>query len=150
MKSLALKPRMSEKAYATSLDLNTYVFEVPTSANKAMVQAAVTEQFKVTVEDVRLAVIKGKPKRAYKKRSRPVEGKRADFKKAYVRLKAGDKIAIFEAIEEPKETAVSKAVKKANEKAAEKAEKAEQPRGGRLRKALGRAPRQVQQKGGGK
>lgn len=150
MKTLALKPRMSEKAYATSLALNTYVFMVPTNANKATVTAAVSEQFNVTVEDVRLMVVKGKAKQSYKKRQRPVTGKRADMKKAYVRLKDGDSIAIFEAVEEPKETVIQKAAKKANEKAAEKAEKADKPKSGRLAKALGRAPRQVQQKGGGK
>lgn len=150
MKTLALKPRMSEKAYATSQDLNTYVFVVPTSANKAVVSAAVTEQFKVTVEDVRLAVVKGKSKKSYKKRSRPVTGHRADMKKAYVRLKAGDNIPIFEAMEEPKETMVQKAVKKAGEKAAEKSEKAAQPaKQSRLRSAFGRGQRQTQSKGSG-
>ncbi len=152
MKTLPLRPRMSEKAYATSQDLNTFVFEVPITANKALVSAAVAEQFKVTVEDVRLSVVKGKAKKSYRKRQRSIEGRRANMKKAYVRLKTGDKIAIFEANEEPKETVMSKAVKKAAEKAAaETTEKKEAPKkGGRLRQALGRAPRQVQQKGGGK
>jgi len=138
---------MSEKAYTSSQELNTYVFVVPTSANKASVTAAVVEQFKVTVEDVRLAVVKGKAKKSYKKRSRPVTGHRADMKKAYVRLKAGDSIAIFEAMEEPKETVVQKAVKKASEKAAEKAD---QPaKQSRLRSAFGRSQRQTQSKGSG-
>lgn len=147
MKSLALKPRMSEKAYATSMTLNTYVFDVPTTANKASVSAAVAEQFKVTVEDVRLSIVKGKVKKSYRKRSRPVDGYRANRKKAYVRLKAGDSIAIFEAIEEPKETLVTKAVKKANEKAIETA--ATPAKQGRLRTALGRGQRQTQSKGSG-
>ena len=148
MRTLALKPRMSEKAYQASQDLNTYVFDVPMTANKAQVTAAVTEQFSVTVEDVRLSVSKGKTKKAYRKRMRPLDGKRVDTKKAYVRVKSGENIPIFKALEEPKETVMSKAVKKANEKAAEKADKTES--GGRIRKALGRSPRQVQQKGGGK
>ena|SRR5688572_1774822 len=151
MTTLPLKPRMSEKAYASSQGMNTYVFVVPKTANKASVSQAVAEQFKVTVEDVRLAVVKGKTKKSYRKRTRPVVGHRADMKKAYVRLKAGDTIAIFEATEEPKETVMAKAVKKASEKAAEKTEKDNAPaKVGRFRKALGRAPRQVQQKGGGK
>lgn len=150
MNTLALRPRMSEKAYAVSQDLNTYVFMVPITANKAAVTAAVSQQFKVTVEDVRVTVVKGKAKKSYKKRSRPTVGHRADMKKVYVRLKAGDSIPVFEAMtEEPKETIMSKAVKKANEKAVEKAEKAEQPKQGRLRSALGRAPRQTQSKGSG-
>lgn len=150
MKTVALRPRMSEKAYAGSQELDTYVFEVPTNANKASVAAAVAGQFKVTVEDVRIAIVKGKAKKSYKKRSRPVTGHRADMKKAYVRLKKGDNIPIFEAMEEPKETVMQKAVKKASQKAAEKAEKAEQPvKQGRLRQVLGRGQRQTQSKGSG-
>ncbi len=147
MNTMPLKPRMSEKAYASSQNLNTYVFQVPMEANKASVTAAVAEQFKVTVEDVRLAIVKGKAKKSYKKRSRPVIGHRADMKKAHVRLKAGDSIAIFEAIEEPKETVVQKAVKKASEKAAEKS--VDQPKQGRIRSVLGRGQRQTQSKGSG-
>jgi len=147
MKTMPLRPRMSEKAYASSQDFNTYVFDVPTSANKASVSSAVAEQFNVTVEDVRLAVVKGKAKKSYRKRARPVVGHRAKSKKAYVRIKAGDNIAIFEAMEEPKETIVQKAVKKAGEKAAEKS--ADQPKQGRLRQAFGRGQRQTQSKGSG-
>lgn len=147
MTTLALRPRMSEKAYASSQELNTYVFVVPTTANKAAVTAAVTEQFKVTVEDVRIAIVKGKSKKSYKKRNKPVIGHRANMKKAYVRLKAGDSIPIFEAMEEPKETVVQKAVKKAGEKAATKSE---QPaKQSRLRSAFGRGQRQTQSKGSG-
>lgn len=147
MSTLVLKPRMSEKAFTTSQTLNTYVFEVPITANKALVGEAVAEQFDVTVEDVRLTIIKGKAKKSYKKRSRPTVGHRANMKKAYVRIKASDNIPVFEAMEEPKETIVSKAVKKASEKAAEKSE---QPvKQGRLRSALGRGQRQTQSKGSG-
>lgn len=95
MNALSLKPRMSEKAYASSVAQNTYVFVVPMDANKASVTTAVTEQFGVQVIDVRLVIVKGKAKQAYRKRQRPVAGKRADIKKAYVRVKAGDTIDIF-------------------------------------------------------
>lgn len=142
-KSLVLKPRMSEKAFALSQSLNTFVFQVPMSSNKASVTEAVSSQFGVTVEDVRLAIIKGKAKKSYKKRSRPVTGKRADMKKAFVKLKAGDTIAIFEAPEQPKETVISKAVKKANEKAAAPEKQ------GRIRSVLGKTQRQTQSKGSG-
>lgn len=147
MLTLALQPRMSEKAYASSQTNQTYVFVVPTAANKAMVAEAVAAQFKVTVLDVRLAIVKGKIKKSYRKRSRPVDGHRANMKKAYVRIAAGENIPIFEAMEEPKETLVSKAVKKANEKATEKADTPAKQ--GRLRSALGRSPRQTQSKGSG-
>lgn len=100
---LALKPRMSEKTYGLSKLQNTYVFDVPKSANKMEVAAAVQDQFKVKVIDVNIIIVKGKVKQSYRKRSRPVSGKRADVKKAYVRVAEGDKIPVFDAIDEATE-----------------------------------------------
>ncbi len=94
-KSMPLKPRMSEKAYGTSLAINTYVFNVPINANKMTVAAAVEAQFGVTVEGVQIIVSKGKAKSSYQKRNRPVSGMRAKQKKAYVRLVEGNSINIF-------------------------------------------------------
>jgi large subunit ribosomal protein L23 len=114
-KTMTLKPRMSEKTYALYGAENTFVFIVPSSANKLTVAQAVASQFGVTVEKVRIANEKGKTKQSYQKRNRPIAGKRSDKKKAYVRLKAGDSIPIFAAIEEEEKKA-----KKAEEKAAKK------------------------------
>jgi large subunit ribosomal protein L23 len=94
-KSMSLIPRLSEKAYATSLSINTYVFDVPTTANKVTVKSAVEAQFGVTVTDIKMIVVKGKVKKSYQKRNRPVEGKRAKSKKAYVRLADGSTINLF-------------------------------------------------------
>ena len=102
-KILNIKPRMSEKAYSVSQDLNTYVFDVPTTANKVTVAEAVEAQFGVEVKDVRISVIKGKVKKSYQKRNRPVDGKRAKSKKAYVRLMPGSTIAIFDSGEASKD-----------------------------------------------
>lgn len=105
MKNLTLKPRVSEKAYGLSQTQNVYVFNVPLTANKLTVANAVSEQFGVTVETVNIVVSKGKTVRTIRlgnRRSRPGTGKRANTKKAYVTLKAGDKIAIFDEPEEPK------------------------------------------------
>lgn len=96
---LNLKPRMSEKAYQQSLLNNTYVFVVPTDANKLQVKQAVEAQFNVTVEDVNIIVQNGKKARSIRlgnRRARPITGNRSDIKKAYVRVKDGDKIKIFE------------------------------------------------------
>lgn len=96
---LNLKPRMSEKAYQQSILMNTYVFVVPTSANKLQVKQAVEAQFNVTVEDVNIVVQNGKKARSIRlgnRRARPITGNRSNIKKAYVRLKDGDKIKIFE------------------------------------------------------
>ncbi len=122
---MALKPRMSEKAYGLSQDRNIYVFMVPLTANKVTVAAAVQEQFKVTVEEVNIAILKGKAKRSYRRGGRPLMGRDNDVKKAYVRLKAGDQIPIFAAVEEEEAKAekTAAAVKKAVDKKAKKESK---------------------------
>ena len=117
MKIVTLKPRMSEKAYAQSVTSNVYVFEVPTSANKQTVAAAVAAQFGVTVTNVRTVVQNGKAITSRSKRTRGVTVTRKDTKKAYVTLQTGDHIAIFDAPEE------TKAEKKADKKAEKKADK---------------------------
>lgn len=96
---LNLKPRMSEKAYQQSTLNQTYVFVVPTDANKLQVKQAVESQFNVTVLDVNIVIQKGKTARSIRlgnRRARPITGRRSDIKKAYVRLKDGDSIKIFE------------------------------------------------------
>lgn len=116
MSSIILKPRMSEKAYGLSLVSGTYVFDVPVSANKNTIADAVEKQFNVSVIKVRTARAKGKVKLSYQKRNRPIQGKRADVKHAYVQLKEGDKLSFFEAPEEDK---------KSNKKSTKKSDKKE-------------------------
>lgn len=120
MKDFILKPRVSEKAYGLSQapGIKTYIFEVPTDANKHDVARAVSTQYEVTVTDVRTTTVKGKVKQSYRKSRRPVTGVRSDIKKAYVTLKDGDTLPLF--VDEAAEDAKAKA---AEEKAAKKAEK---------------------------
>ncbi len=117
-KTLTLKPRMSEKTYASSLATNTFVFVVPKSTNKVEVAEAVAAQFAVTVTNVRTVVVKGKKARSIRlgKYRKNVMGKRADFKKAFVTLKEGDSIPVFAAVEEA-DAAEAKAAEKAEKKA---------------------------------
>lgn len=124
-KFMALKPRISEKTYDLSQSRNTYVFEVPKSTNKETVASAVAAQFKVTVTSVNVMNLKGKAKRTVRKGGRPIMGKRASSKRAYVTLKKGDSIPVFAAMEESEAKAekVEKAVEKAAEKAAKKEKK---------------------------
>lgn len=124
-KSMILKPRMSEKAYGLSQVNNTYVFEVPRSANKHTVAEAVEAQFEVTVTGVRIANKKGKAKRTYVKRSRPVNGRENHSKRAFVSVKEGDVIPVFAAVEEAEKEMEKKqaAATKATEKAAKKGSK---------------------------
>jgi large subunit ribosomal protein L23 len=99
-KFMALKPRLSEKTYALSQLRNVYVFDVPTDANKMQVADAVEAQFKVTVLAVNVANVKGKAMRTVRKGGRPVAGRRANGRKAYVTLKEGDSLPVFAAVEE--------------------------------------------------
>ena len=110
-KTLVLKPRISEKAYGQSLTKNTYVFVVPTDANKNQVAEAVTAQFEVTVTEVNILNVKGKAKRSVRKGGRQTNGKDSDFKKAYVTLKEGDSIAVFATEDDKSETKGKKETK---------------------------------------
>ncbi len=110
-KSMVLKPRISEKAYALSQSMNVYVMQVPADANRLSVAGAVTAQFGVTVTKVNIANAKGKLKRTVRKGGRQTFGKRPDTKKAYVTLKAGDSIAVF-ANEEDTKKEIAKGKKK--------------------------------------
>ncbi len=65
-------------------------FEVDSNANKIEVKKAVEELFKVKVEEVRLFNVRGKMKRMGR-----FAGKRRDWRKAYVRLKEGEKAPEF-------------------------------------------------------
>jgi len=107
-KHLALKPRISEKGYMLSETRNTYIFNVPTDANKFDIAKAVASQFDVTVTDVRVAGVPGKSIRAYRQRGRKsIDAQRSNIRKAYVTLGEGDKLPIFAAVEDaevPKET----------------------------------------------
>jgi large subunit ribosomal protein L23 len=126
---------MSEKTYALAQSENTFVFVVPKSANKMEVAGAVETQFDVTVETVRVLTEKGKTKQSYRKRNRPVAGKRADRKKAYVRLKKGDSIPIFAAVEEAEKKA-EKAEAKAKKKDSITKPSNEKPEGSKLKRRL--------------
>ena len=82
-----LAPQISEKATYIADKNEQVVFRVATDATKPEVKAAVELLFKVEVEAVRIANVKGKTKRFGRSM-----GKRKGWKKAYVSLKAGQEI----------------------------------------------------------
>jgi large subunit ribosomal protein L23 len=100
MKLLTLKPRVSEKSYALSELVNTYVFDVPAEFNKFDIAKAVTSQFEVKVVNVRISNVAGKPKRTVRRGRVSGSSKRTDIRKAYVTLAEGEKLPIFAAVEE--------------------------------------------------
>lgn len=79
---------LTEKATLLSEKLNKYVFRVRPSANKLQIKRAIEVIFKKTVVSVNTANFAGK-----KKRERRADfGRRPDWKKAIVTLKAGEKL----------------------------------------------------------
>ncbi|HEX9160301.1 MAG TPA: 50S ribosomal protein L23 [Thermoanaerobaculia bacterium] len=85
------RPLVTEKStLQREAGYNVIAFEVAPDANKIEVKRAVEELFKVKVDEVRLANVKGKVKRMGR-----WAGKRRDWRKAYVRLKAGEKAPDF-------------------------------------------------------
>jgi large subunit ribosomal protein L23 len=81
---------LTEKATLLSDKLNKYVFRVRPSANKIQIKRAIETIFKKKVVDVNTANFAGK-----KKRERRADfGRRANWKKAIVTLKAGEKLDI--------------------------------------------------------
>ncbi|MCL2451647.1 50S ribosomal protein L23 [Candidatus Saccharibacteria bacterium] len=98
---MLITPRATEKSYKLNSS-NIYVFDVPLTANKSQVTAAIEEQNAgVKVGDVRLLIIKGKPKNVNRgKRSRPGQTTRKNVKKAYVTLADGKiEVAAFTEID---------------------------------------------------
>ena len=81
-----IRPLITEKATELRDEVNIVAFEVAMQANKVEIERAVEEQFDVAVDEVRVARMRGKVRR----QGRYV-GRRPDWKKAYVRLKAGEK-----------------------------------------------------------
>lgn len=81
------KPLITEKGLDVKERNRTLVFRVAAHANKAEIRAAVKAVFKVEVESIHTAVFKGKTRRRGQ-----TFGSRPDWKKAYIKLKAGQKM----------------------------------------------------------
>ena len=94
--NILITPRATEKAYGLS-GKNVYVFNVPLTANKQQIAAAVAEQYEVKVINVTTAVQAGKAIRFSRGKNRyPGTTTRKDSKKAYVTLAEGNTIQMFE------------------------------------------------------
>ncbi len=90
--SVIRRPLITEKALITRETEGSLVFEVAANATKTEVKQAVELLFKVKVASIRTASVLGKERR----RGR-YAGYVPDWKKAYVRLKAGEKVPDFAA-----------------------------------------------------
>ncbi|MDP2832415.1 MAG: 50S ribosomal protein L23 [Pseudomonadota bacterium] len=82
-----LAPVISEKATMLADKREQVIFRVATSATKPEIKAAVELLFKVQVKGVQVTNVKGKSKRFGR-----FNGKRSDWKKAYVCLQPGQEL----------------------------------------------------------
>jgi large subunit ribosomal protein L23 len=85
--NIVLAPVVSEKSTRVADKNRQYVFRVADAATKPEIKAAVELMFKTKVDSVTVARVKGKQKRFGR-----FMGRRNNWKKAYVRLAAGQEI----------------------------------------------------------
>jgi large subunit ribosomal protein L23 len=88
--SILRYPSITEKNTALRTAQNKYVFEVAPEATKPQIRKAVEKLFNVKVLQVNTIVVKGKMKRQGR-----TAGYRPDWKKAIIKIQAGQTIAKF-------------------------------------------------------
>lgn len=86
-----VRPLITEKTSAAYQSRGEYVFEVHPDATKTQIRSAIEQLFGVKVTGVWTMNVRGKEKRMGKN-----VGRRPNWKKAIVTLRAGDTIEIFE------------------------------------------------------
>jgi large subunit ribosomal protein L23 len=84
------RPLITEKTTILREDGRTVVFQVARDANKIEIKQAVEKLLGAKVADVRTANAHGKVKRQGR-----FSGRRSDWKKAYIKLRAGEKMPDF-------------------------------------------------------
>ncbi len=92
--TIIIRPLLTEKNIIAKDRTNTLAFRVDKRANKIEIAYAVEKIFSTKVDDVRVVNVLGKNKKVGRS-----EGKRPDWKKAYVKLAKGAKpIEYFEGV----------------------------------------------------
>lgn len=91
-KNIILEPWMTEKSH-DAMAINKYVFIINKNSDKAAVKKAVESLYKVHVTDVNVVNIHSK-ERNYGRFS----GTKSGYKKAFVTVKAGEKIELFKGV----------------------------------------------------
>jgi large subunit ribosomal protein L23 len=85
--NIVLAPVVSEKSTFVADKNRQYVFRVADRATKPQIKAAVELMFKIKVDSVSVLNVKGKERRFGR-----IEGRRRNWKKAYVRVAEGQEI----------------------------------------------------------
>jgi large subunit ribosomal protein L23 len=91
MHRVLVHPLLTEKITGLREKTNTVGFVVHPEADRVQIKQAVEALLKVKVEKVNLMNVRGKVKRLGR-----FSGKRSDWKKAFVTLKAGEKLEMYE------------------------------------------------------
>lgn len=100
----SITPVMTEKAYGLEAS-RVYVFQVPRRASKAAIAQAIAREFQVTVTSIRTLLRKGKPTRFSRgKHAYPGTTHRQDKKFAYITVKAGEHIPVFDELKQASDT----------------------------------------------
>lgn len=89
--SILIQPLLTEKVTAMREASNTVSFLVHPAANRVQIKQAVEALLKVKVDRVNVLNVQGKVKRLGR-----FSGKRPDWKKAFVKLKQGEKLELYE------------------------------------------------------
>jgi large subunit ribosomal protein L23 len=89
--AVLVQPLLTEKVTALREASNTVGFIVHPDANRLQIKQAVESLLKVKVEKVNVMNVRGKMKRLGR-----FSGKRSDWKKAFVTLKEGEKLELYE------------------------------------------------------
>ena len=84
------RPLVTEKTSILREDGRTMVFQVASSANKLEIKHAVEQLLGSKVASIRTSIAHGKVKRQGR-----FAGRRSDWKKAFVKLRAGEKVPEF-------------------------------------------------------
>ena len=90
---IIIRPVVSEKTYVLA-EAGKYTFRVHEKAHKTQIRQAIEQLFDVHVVDVRTASVKSKPKRRGQS-----SGRTRSWKKAYVQVREGEAIPIFQGLE---------------------------------------------------
>ena len=99
IREILVAPHVTEETTRNMVNPKTgvrkYVFKVAMDASKEDIKAAIEKRFEVKVAKVNTLINRGKIKRV---RMGAAAGKKSNWKKAYITLKAGQKIAEFEGV----------------------------------------------------
>lgn len=91
-RDVIVAPRITEKSMADALG-QQYTFVVNPKATKTQIRHAIEEIFHVNVLQVNTVNVRGKSRNSARRGVR-VSGKMSDYKKAIVKIKAGQKIEL--------------------------------------------------------